>query len=249
MFGRFRKKTGLRTASEATIAEQLLRIQAQISNATERANSVPVLEARVASLKKLIAATQAKIVYFEAMRRPKRGLIGKLLGVFEFTPEVAAELDRLRRRVVDLDYDLGRAANDRAQAEYSRDQLPRLIDKADGIQREIERRNRKREKINDLRAAASQNVQKTRSLARAIREQLERQSGCPYCGYSLGESSHADHIYPVSKGGRSTIRNMVLVCASCNARKGDLTLAAFVQKFDLDRRQIEERLSLLGKEF
>ena len=57
------------------------------------------------------------------------------------------------------------------------------------------------------------------------------------------------HIYPVSKGGRSTLRNMVYVCGSCNVRKGTLTLVGFIRKFDLDREEIERRLRDLGKEW
>ncbi len=60
---------------------------------------------------------------------------------------------------------------------------------------------------------------------------------------------HADHIHPLSKGGRSVAGNMVWVCANCNSMKRDLTLAGFVRKFGLDRQAIENRLQQLGKEY
>lgn len=65
----------------------------------------------------------------------------------------------------------------------------------------------------------------------------------------LGDEPHADHIYPVSKGGRSMPKNMVYVCAPCNSQKINLTLAGFIKKYNLDRDEIERRLQELGKEF
>jgi len=60
---------------------------------------------------------------------------------------------------------------------------------------------------------------------------------------------HADHIYPVSKGGQSRAENMVNVCAQCNSKKSDLTLSTFIEQNGLDRVRIERNLNSLGKEF
>jgi len=43
---------------------------------------------------------------------------------------------------------------------------------------------------------------------------------CQYCGSSDGEMT-LDHIYPRSKGGESTWKNVVCSCRVCNARKGN----------------------------
>ncbi len=90
---------------------------------------------------------------------------------------------------------------------------------------------------------------KTRGLAVSVKSILPKDHPCPYCGHDLGESPHADHIYPVVRGGLSSIKNMVYVCADCNAYKRDKTLRMFIQEFGLDRDFIEENLIKLGKEF
>ena len=50
---------------------------------------------------------------------------------------------------------------------------------------------------------------------------LERdQHRCRYCGASVkGNRYQIDHVYPVSKGGETSIENMVVACPSCNIRK------------------------------
>lgn len=62
-------------------------------------------------------------------------------------------------------------------------------------------------------------------------------------------SGHADHIYPVAKGGLSTTKNMVYVCAICNKKKSDLTLREFIIKEKLSRDRVERNLELLKKHF
>jgi 5-methylcytosine-specific restriction endonuclease McrA len=42
---------------------------------------------------------------------------------------------------------------------------------------------------------------------------------CQYCG--LGKDLTLDHVIPRSKGGRSTWKNLVTACKTCNASKGD----------------------------
>ena len=47
---------------------------------------------------------------------------------------------------------------------------------------------------------------------------------CIYCGADeeeTGKPHHADHVVPVSEGGRHHISNLVIACASCNASKGN----------------------------
>lgn len=103
------------------------------------------------------------------------------------------------------------------------------------------------------KAAAMAYFGKTRELADSIKKnlksQIEDSSRCPYCNGELGESPHADHIYPVSLGGLSTIENMVLICASCNLAKSNKTLRQFIFDRKLNRAQVEIRLERLGKQF
>jgi 5-methylcytosine-specific restriction endonuclease McrA len=45
---------------------------------------------------------------------------------------------------------------------------------------------------------------------------------CVYCGSK--EDLNIDHVFPQSKGGKSTFENTVTSCVNCNNRKGDRTL-------------------------
>jgi len=125
------------------------------------------------------------------------------------------------------------------------------------IQRHIERRKRiaeaekqKKLKLEALKVRAKRNEDEVRAMATSIKSRLsEKRQDCPYCGGSVGESPHADHIYPVSKGGLSIDVNIVIVCAKCNLRKKDLTLREFIAKFSMNRDEIEKRLEEQGKSF
>lgn len=106
----------------------------------------------------------------------------------------------------------------------------------------------------DLKAKATAYDNKQRQEAGTIKRKIVSQiylfPCCPYCGDGLSENdAHADHIYPVSKGGQSTIRNMVFVCTKCNLKKRDLTLRNFITKYDLNGDFIHKNLDILGKDF
>lgn len=104
--------------------------------------------------------------------------------------------------------------------------------------------------LSRARAIAETETSKIRKQAQQKRDRIERASSCPYCGQSLaGREVHLDHIYPVSKGGRSLEANMVYVCAECNSKKKDLTLGVFIEQHNLNYSLICERLSSLGKEW
>ena len=100
-----------------------------------------------------------------------------------------------------------------------------------------------------LRSVAAKTTEDVRRQADEKKANLKRTERCPYCNGHLGWDTHLDHIYPVSKGGKSTIENLVHVCESCNLNKGDNTLAMFIKKMKFDRDQIEARLEQLDKEF
>ena len=56
---------------------------------------------------------------------------------------------------------------------------------------------------------------------------------CMYCGVKIregdGEVDHKNRAF--SRGGKETPKNMQLLCAPCNRRKGDLTDAQFRKRF------------------
>jgi hypothetical protein len=43
---------------------------------------------------------------------------------------------------------------------------------------------------------------------------------CRYCGTRRGPF-HIDHVYPSSKGGETTLDNLVTACKKCNLKKSD----------------------------
>lgn len=53
---------------------------------------------------------------------------------------------------------------------------------------------------------------------------LRRDPHCRYCGGPVSKKrSQVDHLRPKCQGGTDDRRNLVLVCGTCNYRKGDLT--------------------------
>lgn len=58
----------------------------------------------------------------------------------------------------------------------------------------------------------------------ALRYQALMRSGgrCALCGATKDETTlHVDHIFPRSKGGKNTLDNLQVLCASCNEAKGN----------------------------
>lgn len=111
-----------------------------------------------------------------------------------------------------------------------------------------------KEKIGALMARAASGEDETRRLAKSVKKRITDQvvllAVCPYCGVPLNiETAHADHIYPVAKGGQSHTRNMVYVCADCNMKKKDDTLSQFIKRTGYERSDIEDRLDLLSKDY
>jgi 5-methylcytosine-specific restriction endonuclease McrA len=61
---------------------------------------------------------------------------------------------------------------------------------------------------------------------------------CQYCGKQPGpEELTIDHVFPKSKGGKSTWENCVLACVACNKRKADRTL----EQSDLKLRKVPRK--------
>ena len=59
-------------------------------------------------------------------------------------------------------------------------------------------------------------------------EQLKQQyhNQCAYCDATV--SLTQDHIVPLSKGGSHTLTNILPACQSCNSRKGNRSVYAFL---------------------
>lgn len=63
-----------------------------------------------------------------------------------------------------------------------------------------------------------------------LRAQVFERDGyrCVYCG-DASEPLHCDHVLPFSKGGQSTLSNLVTACAPCNISKGARTPEEWLQ--------------------
>ncbi len=115
--------------------------------------------------------------------------------------------------------------------------------------------DKEKQKINVLKARAASTEKEIRAQAQGYRHGFKKQTNkipfCPYCGEKFDEEStpHLDHIYPVSKGGKSSASNLVFVCTTCNLNKSALTLRSFIIKYKLNESLIHENLELLGKDF
>jgi len=90
--------------------------------------------------------------------------------------------------------------------------------------------------------------QGTSELKIALKPELTKFGKCAYCEERLFfEDCHLDHIHPIKKGGLTIESNCILVCASCNGRKGALSLRAFCKEANLDFEKVVTRLEVLGK--
>ncbi len=122
------------------------------------------------------------------------------------------------------------------------------IKRSEQVRREAERLAEE-ERIKALAAAhIGKSRQRAATIKNGLLEQLDLLSYCPYCGNDIGDTPHADHIYPVSRGGLSTADNMIYVCRKCNSKKSDKTLIEFIHSTDnLDFKFIMNNLKKLKK--
>lgn len=214
----------------------------------------------------------------ELERRPgaRRGLLPTLLTGSRYRPEIRERLRIIHEQIKALRS--GLPPNQCTEREYSFTSLDRAFELSSAALGSVEgwltklsnerthreekaerqrataertqaREESKRRRLEELKAAAAANSRVARRLASSTRRKLERSGDCPYCGLVLRDGGHADHIYPLSRGGRSHKSNMVMVCETCNMRKGDMTLREFIKAYNLDRDVIERRLEKLGKVF
>lgn len=252
-YKRRRRSVDLRRASLPTLQVKLAEAEALVSSleaslAKARANR-RLAPAQLKDIDARLAALESTIAKLRALRVPKRGLLGNLFGLTELPGTVRSQMAAVDKERTDLHnrkWELERLVRSIESYEGSLERARSWLSK---IQEAVSRKLRKRDAFIELRAAAAATANAARQVGVTVKRKLPRQPWCPYCGGPLGTDPHADHIYPISKGGRSVPRNMVYVCAGCNSMKKNLTLAGFIRKYSLDRTAIERRLEELHKEF
>jgi len=194
-------------------------------------------------------ALNDEIIFHRDRREVSKGLIGTLFGTKEQPQSAKDRIAEIRKEIDKIE----NAISESISLVRTQQSLKiTLDDKKSWLNKVAERIitiENKEAKQQSLKNKAAENIKTKRQIANGIKKNLADNDECPYCGYELTTSVHADHIYPVSKGGESTKRNMVLVCSDCNSKKSSMTLQAFIKKYNLNREQIENKLEELGKDF
>jgi len=75
---------------------------------------------------------------------------------------------------------------------------------------------------------------------------------CQWCGKKLSSTSGTiDHVYPTSKGGTNTWRNVVACCVACNNEKGDMMAEKFTKLTGkkLARKPVTPQRGMLFKSY
>lgn len=252
-YKRRKGRVDLRRTSLATLKKHLTEAQARV---TSLESSLAECRAKLCSapwqlqeVRRNLSELDAQLSQLRDMRQPKKGVIGKVFGLTEQSPDVRSQIAALERQQLALrnqQCELERLEN---SVMYGKASVERAQSWLAKLEEAVVQKQRKKDSLIELRAAAAANSLENRKVGESVRRRLSRQPWCPYCGGPLRPDSHADHIYPVSKGGRSVPKNMVYVCSECNGLKRNLTLTGFIRKYGLDRVAIENRLELLGKEF
>jgi len=214
------------------------------------------LETLAEELRKIrVRSSEIKQEIVNLRADPRNVVKSGLFGWFEkkWTDECERRIGALIEKRAKMDQEENAIKTRLVDHETYSQSLERAIKRRSPYLRELKKREsdkKKKLKHEELKIRAKRNEDEIRKMAQGVRRALfEDGARCPYCYQTLGEDPHADHIYPVSKGGLSVVENMVMVCSPCNLKKKDLTLREFIGKFRLDREEIERRLDELGKRF
>lgn len=89
---------------------------------------------------------------------------------------------------------------------------------------------------------------KRKSTGKKLRFRVFERDGftCQYCGEKPPEVIlHLDHIFPVSKGGKEEIENMITACADCNLGKSTMELGKAPKQIMKNSDDLQERYDQL----
>jgi len=190
---------------------------------------------------------------FKIQRDPKSyktSLLG-LIRTRELSESSATELKKLNEEIERLDRLIKTKLGPLSfgPEKFNTYEIDQLRHQLNRYQIFLDKKVQKENKIALAKGLAATVTKETRKLGDTVKSKLRLNDFCPYCNRRIVGLPHADHIYPIAKGGLSIERNMVYVCNECNIKKGILTLTAFIKKYQLDRDQVERNLEMLKKDF
>ena len=249
-------------------AEELMKAIEELEEAVLKIKSEMVDEEKYERLRFITSELWGRYHNFDALvaetysnpkfRRPASGFYNKLFKLDERTEEgiqkekeLKLEQEQLMNLLIyEKDNQYVHQTKLRERLSSTEAFLKRVTQRFGVIERQQLKKQKRDAALLDLKVRARRNEGEVRSMSVSIKRQLEITTECPYCGDEMTEKeAHADHIYPVSHGGKPLVGNMVYVCSSCNLQKSNKTLREFIVKFSLDREAIERRLASLGKTF
>ena len=82
-------------------------------------------------------------------------------------------------------------------------------------------------------------------VSKKKREETYNRDGyiCQYCGIKFTlEELCIDHLIPRAKGGKNDNNNLITSCKECNHKKSDLSIFKFIEKFNLNAKDIYNRI-------
>ena len=106
--------------------------------------------------------------------------------------------------------------------------------KKEQLQRELERKLQRQKRQNEAASRKEFSAEQRRLMTPSLRYKVLQRDNfrCVLCGASASDGVvlHVDHIYPVSKGGKTELSNLRTLCETCNLGKGDKIEGASVYK-------------------
>lgn len=68
---------------------------------------------------------------------------------------------------------------------------------------------------------------------------------CYYCGRKLTPTNRTyDHVFPVEKGGKDEVDNLVACCSECNQIKKNFTLYELIRELDTQKKFCDDEVRL-----
>jgi 5-methylcytosine-specific restriction endonuclease McrA len=114
---------------------------------------------------------------------------------------------------------------------------------------QLKRKAKERERTAKISAYEDKARTGTFSIKQQLLNVCSIKFKCAYCNNLTNkDDAEADHIYPIAKGGLTTLQNMVLICKKCNSSKSSNTLRVFSSKNNYDYLEICSRLEAMGKD-